>query len=302
MEIKIAKYLNNARAGFTLVFDDGCYYDSTVKSVEIFKSVKSKTGVKIKATSAQTVGFLHERLIDLWRELIAEGYYDIASHSMDHCLCFNEETPWDVRVNDAKESKRRLEEIYGVPQICYVAPNGGHTKKGCEALHEYYYANRNNNEGGFDPDDMDMYDLGVFIARHEYTTVKPYADFIDTLVENGTYAIQVNHWLSEKEQDTFHAQRVDTFAEECLYIAKLQLENKLWIASMNDAVKYFYERKNAKIKVEGDSISVSCDLDKAIFNHPLTLVITTPSPKRVLINGTAFELLADKENIVTIEI
>ncbi|MBO5374935.1 MAG: polysaccharide deacetylase family protein [Clostridia bacterium] len=302
MKASIAKYLNNAHAGFTLVFDDGCYYDSTLKTVEIFKEIEKQSGVKIKATSAQTVGFLNEKLIALWKELVAQGYYDIASHSMDHCICFNEQTPWDVRVNDAIQSKGELEKIYGIAPICYVAPNGGHTPEGCRALHDIYYANRNNKEGGSDPDTMDMYDIGVIIGRHEHKDPTPYIEFVDGLVKGGEYAIQVNHWLSEKEEDIFHAQRLDTFREECYYLASLALEGKLWIASMNDAVKYFYERKSAKISTQGNKITVSHTLDKSIFNMPLTLVIDTDEDKTIEINGTPFDIKAGKENIITIEV
>lgn len=302
MNIEIAKYLNNARAGYTFVFDDGCYMDSTKKTVEIFKDIEKRTGVKIKATSAQTVNFLSNEKIELWKEIIKEGYYDVAGHSMSHGLCFNEETDWDVRENDAKETKEALEKLYGVPMLCYVAPNGGHTKEGCKPLHKYYYANRNGNEGGCDPDTMDMYDIGVFIARFVYDTEKPYTDFVDKLVEKGEYAIQINHWLTDKESDTHHSQRTYTFEAECEYLAKLVLDGKLWIASMNDAVKYFYERKNAQISTQDNKITVSHTLDKQIFDMPLSLVITADEDKTVEINGTPFEIKAGKENVVTIEI
>ncbi len=302
MKITVAKYLNNAKAGYTFVFDDGCYMDSTKKTVEIFKKIEKETGVKIKATSAQTVGFLSEEKINLWKEYIKEGYYDIASHSMDHCLCFNEETPWENRVKDAKDSKEALEKIYGEAPICYVAPNGGHTKEGCLALHDFYYANRNSTECASDPDTMDMYDIGTFIARFSYDTEKPYIDFVNSLVKEGKYAIQINHWLTDKESDTHHSQRTKTFEKECEYLAKLVVKGDLWLASMNDAVKYFYERKNAKISTQGDNITVEHTLDKNVFNMPLTLVISTDEDKTVQINGTPFDIKADKENIITIEI
>ena len=302
MKASIARYLNNARAGYTFVFDDGCYYDSTVKSVEIFKSVEARTGVKIKATSAQTVGFLHERLIELWKELFAEGYYDLASHSMDHGLCFNEETPWERREGDAIESKKALEKIYGITPLCYVAPNGGHTPEGCRALHEHYIANRNNSEGGVDPYEMDMYNIGVFIPNHAHTDVTPYADFANELIEKGQYAIQINHWLSEKEQDTFHAQRLEVFEMQCNHFADLALEGKLWVASMNDAVKYFYERKNAQIEIQGDKITVKHTLDRSVFDMPLTIVVESDEDKTIEVNGTPFEIKAGKESIITVEV
>lgn len=301
MKIEIAKYLNNARGGFTFVFDDACYRASTLKTVEIFKKIEADTGVKIKATSAQTVSFLSEEMIELWKELIKEGYYDIASHSVGHDVCFNEQTPKDVLIKDAVESKNALEKIYGKAPICYVTPNGGHTKEGWAVLEDIYYANRNGEEYESDPDTIDFYNIGAFIARLAYDSDK-YIEHIDSLVKNGTYAIQINHWITEKSEDTFHAQSIKTFIDECEYLSALVRENKIWVATMNEAVKYFYERKNAQISTQGDNITVTHSLDKSVFDMPLTLVISTEESKRVLINGAEFELSAEHENIVTIQI
>ena len=90
--MKIATYYNNAKSAFSFVFDDGCYRESTLDAYENLKEVYEKTGVKIKITSAQTVGFLHEWIIKMWKDLIDEGYFDICGHSIDHCLCYNDVT------------------------------------------------------------------------------------------------------------------------------------------------------------------------------------------------------------------
>ena len=113
IKVSLSKYLNNAKGAFSFTFDDGCYADSTRKTVEIFKEVEAKTGIKIKATSAQTVGFLHEGTIAMWKELFEQGYYDLASHSLDHCIGYNDETPEEKRLEDAEKSRDRLAEIYG---------------------------------------------------------------------------------------------------------------------------------------------------------------------------------------------
>lgn len=300
MEIKIAKFLNNARGCLSFTFDDGCYKDSTLRTVEIFKEVEAKTGVKIKATSAQTVGFLHEDLINMWRELIKEGYYDIASHSLDHCIGYNDSTPEEKRLYDAEVSRDRLKEIYGEAPICFVIPGGGESEGACQLLSRHYLANRAGEGPINDPDNMNFMRLTSFVGKFEYTTLEPISNFIDSVVENEGYGIQINHWLTDKEQDIHHAQRTPLFREECFYAAERAREGKLWIASMNDAIKYLYERKNAKISTQGDEISVCHGLDAAIFNMPLTLIITTDEDKSVTINGTVFTLTAG-ENVVTVE-
>ncbi len=302
MEIKIAKFYKNALGALSFTFDDGCYKDSTLKVVEIFKAVEAKTGVKIKATSAQTVGFLHEGLIDMWKELIAQGYFDIASHSLDHGIGYNDETPEEKRLYDAEESKKRLAEIYGEAPMCFVIPGGGESEGACNLLSRHYYANRVGEGPINDPDNMNFMRLTSFVGRLAYESAEPCIKFIDEIIEKGGYGLQINHWITEKEQDVHHAQRVGVFEDECFYAGKMASEGKLWIASFNDAIKYFYERNNAKITTQGDAITVSHTLDRSIFNHPLTLLITPCEDKAVTVNGISYSLKGGVENVICVEV
>lgn len=274
--MKIAKYYNNAKGAFSFVFDDGCYKDSTLDAYENLKEVYEKTGVKIKITSAQTVGFLHEGLIDMWKKLISEGYADICGHSIDHCLCYNDKTDSAILHKDAKETKEKLEGIYNVPVIAYVTPGGGSNQAGWDILKEYYYANRNGNDRINDTCNMNLYDIGTFTARHTYD-VQPYIDNIDETVKAGGWSVQMNHWLSKKEQDTHHAQKYDTFLPECMYLAEQAQKNNLWLCSLNDMVKYIYLRDNSTLIVEntekGTQVTLKTDLSTDIFDQPLSLII-----------------------------
>jgi len=73
MNIKIAKFKNGAKGAFSFVFDDGCYLPSTKKVVEIFKDIEKAHGVKLIATSAQTVSFLKEENIVFWKEVFIQN-------------------------------------------------------------------------------------------------------------------------------------------------------------------------------------------------------------------------------------
>lgn len=302
MEIRIARYFGNAKGALSFTFDDGCYKESTLKTIEIFKAVEAKTGIKIKATSAQTVGFLHEGLIDMWKTAFDEGYYDLCSHSVDHCVGYNDETPEEKRLYDAEASRDKLAEIYGKTPICFAIPGGGESEGACQLLSRHYFANRVG-EGPINyPETINFMRLTSFIGRLSYENAEPCIKFIDEVIATGGYGIQINHWLTDKEQDVHHAQRTHVFEDECFYAAQRAAEGELWIASLNDAVKYIYESKNAQITTQGDEIIVSCDLDTSIFDHPLTLVITPDCDKAVKINGVDFSLEGGKENVVTVEV
>ncbi len=286
--MKIATYYKNAKSAFSFVFDDGCYKDSTLDAYKNLKEVYEKTGVKIKITSAQTVGFLHEGLIDMWKKLISEGYADICGHSIDHCLCYNDVTDPAILRKDAKETKERLEEIYSVPVITYVTPGGGSNQTGWDILKEFYYANRNGNDRLNDTYNMNLYDVGTFTTRFVYD-VQPYIDNINSTVENGGWCVQMNHWLSQKEQDTHHAQKYETFLPECMYLAEQANKNNVWACSFNEMIKYVYLRDNSELIVEetenGKKVTLKTDLPTDIFNIPVSLILE---------NGDVIDIFANQ--------
>lgn len=293
MDIKIAKFKNGAKGAFSFVFDDGCYKDSTKKVIEIFKNTYDKHGVKLIATSAHTVNFLNDDLIAFWRETFKEGWFDLASHSMDHAFAYNESVDIERRRKDAKDSKEALERIYdGMEVISYVNPGGTNTIEGCQVLKEFYYGNRSNCEEPpyNDVDTVDLIYAHAFVPNFKYKDLAPYKEYIDTLTEKNVWGVQINHWISEKEQDTFHAQTVPSFALQCDYLAELSKKGEIWVPSFNEAVKYIKEYQDSTLEINEISATVSeilikNDLDAKIFTYPLTLEIKTDRNVEVTQNG-----------------
>ena len=273
MNAKIATYYKNAKSAFTFVFDDGCYYDSTMEAYKVLKEVYEKTGVKIKITSAQTVNFISPTLKNMWDELFKEGYFDLAGHSVSHCLGYNKNTPYSELEKDATETKKALEEMYGIPVLTFVTPGGGDDYEGLEVLRKHYIANRNGHDRINDTYNMDLYDIGTFTARFAYDTEAPYIENIEGTIEKGGWSVQINHWLSQKTEDTHHAQRLSTFMPECMYIAKKAIENELWVCSLNDMAKYIYIRDNSTPVIENGKLRLESKLDKAVFDIPVSVIL-----------------------------
>lgn len=272
MEAKISTFFGNARGAFSFVFDDGCYYESTMDAYEILKSIYEKTGIKIKITSAQTVNFISPSLKDMWDMLFKQGYFDLSGHSVDHCIGYNKDTDKQRLDDDARITKQRLQELYGISVPTFVTPGGGNDAIGCEVLKKYYLANRNNKEEINDTYNMDLYDVGTFIARHVYD-FEPYKDIIDKTVSSGGWIVQINHWISKKEQDTHHAQKYEAFKAQCEYLAQLALKNDIWVCSFNDIVKYIYVRDNSKIVCENGELYLESELDESLFDVPVTVLV-----------------------------
>ncbi len=275
MDIRIATYFNNAKSAYSFVFDDGCYGESNGWMYEIQRDVFEKTGVKIKVTSAQTVNFISPGARDFWQKLYSEGYCDFSAHSVDHCIGYNKSADPEKLDYDARASREMLEKMYNTRIISFVTPGGGDDIEGIQVLKKYYFANRNGHDRINDTYDMNLYDIGTFTANFNYGE-KEYIDNINKTIENGGWTVKMNHWLTKKEQDTHHSQRLDTFLPECMYLAEQQGKNNIWVCSMNDMIKYIYIRDNSKIAVYQDEretrVTLESELDPEIFDIPVTIV------------------------------
>ena len=86
------------------------------------------------------------------------------------------------------------------------------------------------------------------------------------------WCVQVNHWLSKKEQDTHHAQKYETFKPQCEHLAKYAQKNDIWVCSFNDMIKYIYIRDNSSVAIKNGYIYLKSDLDKSIFDVPVTIM------------------------------
>ncbi len=280
MEAEICKYYGGASALYTLTFDDGCYLESSVEVVRIFEKIYRDTGIKIKATSAQTLNFLNDKLVSFWREQIKNGYFDLASHSVGHDVCYNSNTPLEIRESDAKNSKEGLEKIYSQKIYTFVTPGGGSDIEGRKILSKYYEATRNGNDKINDIENIDWHDISTFTATIDKTT-GDYKQMIDKTIENGGWSVQINHWITSKEKDIFHSQRAHTFKEECEYLAECVKSKGLLVSSFNDAVSYIKRAKSARAQIscENDvyTLKIISELKGDFYDTPLTVLVKTHS-------------------------
>ena len=259
MEFKLCKFKGGKKGAYTLTFDDGCYYDSTRDVEAVFDKVLERD--KLCATVGITTGFMHERLINMWRELIDKGYFDIASHSVSHCICYAENTPIEDREKDASESLEKLKEMFpGSEIIAFIIPNGGSDYEGRKILEKYYIATRCGEEKLNDVYNLDWFNLSTFIGMINKTSDE-YRGYIDETLEKGGWGIQTNHWITHKDEDKFHSQRYDTFVDECDYLSKAVLEKGLWVCTFNEGIKYFRKLNDAKLTVTKNEDSYTLDLN-----------------------------------------
>ena len=298
MKAEICKYWGGAKGAFTFTFDDGCYRGSSEEVIENYKRIYEDFGVKIKATVGITVGFMHEWIIKFWQEAADNGYFEIGSHSVGHDLSYLESTPLEVREKDAKDSKEQLMAMFpGQGVETYILPGGTYDEKGLEPLKKHYIAVRGNKDGINYPGEIDWYDVKCFTAMLKRPT-SDYTDFIDEVIKTEGWGMQMNHWITHKEEDTFHSQNADTFHDECTYLGEKAKSGEVWIASFEEAAKYIQRYEQSEVKLtEKDGIYtveiIGEGADKT--DTPLTVCLYTDTPI-CLYNGESKGLVIQPRN------
>ena len=308
MKIELCKYLNGAPAAFSFTFDDGCYYDSSSEILEIFEDVYKKTGVKFKGTVGITVGFMHQRLIDFWRNGIKNGYFDISSHSVNHDIAYTAQTPYEKRLWDAKESKAQLQKMFeGEPVDTYIYAGGARDDEGKKALDGLYIAARGNNDGINLPGKIDWLDISCFTALLKRTT-KEYTDYIDKTISNGGWGVQMNHWITSKTEDTFHAQNAKTFFEECHYLGRRASNGEVWVGSFNEVARYLWRAENSTLSVTKNDDEYSVRItprsndNTQKYDTPLTILVNSATPIELILENGKGEKICPRNGKIYINI
>ncbi len=281
MKIELCKYLGGAKSAFSFTFDDGCYYDSSREVLENFKSTYEKYGVKFKASVGITVNFMNNALIDFWKNATRDGYFDITSHSVGHDVAYCQETPFEKREGDAKESKKQLMDLFSGEEVdTFIFPGGTRDEGGIQVLNEYYIAARGNTDGINYTNEINWLDVKCFTAMLK-RPIKDYTDYIDEVISTGGWGVQMNHWITHKAEDIFHSQNADTFAEECEYLGKKASENEVWVGSFNEVARYIRRYEESELRVseqDGKLVAEILTKNDRFLDTPLTVLIETDVP------------------------
>ena len=307
MNIELCKYKNNASCAFSFTFDDGCYYDSTMEVIECFKDAYEKYGVNIKATVGITVAFMHERLINMWREAIGNGYFDVASHTFGHDIAFCKDTPYEVMKNDCQRVQSWLRETFpGQKAGTFIFAGGKRDEEGARVLADYFFACRAGGEGVNYAGKIDWLDLHCLTAMLS-KDLSYFTDYIDKTLETGGWGIQMNHWITHKSEDVFHSQNADIFKVECDYLAKKSQGGKIWTGSFEEVGAYLRKYENSELSVtENDGkikveIVSNSDTPKAILDTELTILINDTGAVYLYgENGEKTKLLPDENGNILI--
>ncbi len=279
-QVRIAKYYDNKQAALSFTFDDGLREQYTL----LFPKMKE---LGIKGTFCLIGAWMDNppknpnKQPFTWEQAkeMAENGQEITSHGFSHknvTTLTPEELRYEVQHNDTL-----IYQHTGSFPRTYFYPGN---RKSDEAV-AYCSQNRVGTR---------TFQVSLGSKR----TQEWFERYLTGIIEKGEWAVTMTHGL-----------RIgyDCFGDETrlwkMFDYALSQQDRLWIATFHDVAAYQQERDNTTltIKEKGNRITVEpkmakesktepkVKLDKAIFNHPLTLVLDF-KPKSATQSGKPLEI------------
>ncbi len=167
----------------------------------------------------------------------------------------------------------------------FMAQGGGYDKTGGDVIAKYYLANRVAGERVNYPGKIDWYSVSSFTAKMDRDT-KDFCDYIDETIKTQGWGVQMNYWITDKNEDVHHSQRKPTFIEECYYLADRVNEGLVKVVSFEEAVLYLRKAEMTTLEIEGNTIRLKSKADAFhLRDVPLTIAINSDTPLKITENG-----------------
>jgi len=270
--VGIARFAGNRAAAVSYTFDDGTlgHYLVAAPTLEkygfrgTFGVVAGKTADDPEAAEILAAKIAKEpnktRRVSWkeWRELAARGH-EIANHGMEHKgLPSLTDAGLEREVNEAA---RIITGKVGRP-LSFIYPGNGRNPRVREFVLLTHIADRDREQRFGGPD----------------FTVEKANDIIDKAVKNGEAIAIMTHAVAEEGYQTVTGEQLDGHLRHVSSI-----KDKIWVDTLANVTRYARERDAAKIAIRSSganrvTFDLSCPLDPALFNSPLTCVIHAGGP------------------------
>lgn len=292
----LAPWFNNYKSAVSFTFDDG-YHAQTGQNVnEVFAKYN------FRGTAMLGPCFIDDpALISAWNESLSYGYLDLGCHGYDHLEPTTlDPSGYEHEIKDAVEFLRN--NFPGQPVLTFATPFA-HINDSYQAfLDDFVIANRLENGGnliipgsGQDPYRVKAYSV------NKSTTVN-----IGAIQANVAQAIQNNQWVVELyhgvRDEAYDSVDVDkaVFESHCKWLYD-NYNGDVWFASFQDVSLYLKQHENTKINYlsadrESMTFNLTCDLDKELYNFPMSFTVILPSYA-----DSAYAIIGDEEQDLTIK-
>ena len=288
-------YYNGYSSALSMTFDDGYDYNTGYYVNSVFE----KYG--FKGTAMLGPCFLDENAITEWNKILSEGYLDVGCHGYDHKEPTNlAQSEYEHEIKDAIDF---LREKFPSQRVLTFATPYAHINDSYEAyLDDFVISNRLELGGDVAgvKNDFNMYRVKSY-SFNKSAAIDSHNDSISNkLKQNGAWVVELIHCVLDSPYNSTDLSK-ENFANHCSYIYS-KYKDTVWVASFEDVSIYLSQVKNAKINYvaadyESMTINVTCNLDKDIYNIPMTAKLQVPftiNSAYAVIDGVEYDLTVTK--------
>lgn len=285
LDIYVSDVYRDAEAIVTIISDDGNW--ETAKNLNIIFGKYD-----LKCTSAGVVEIV-DPYLDSWKTLLKKGTIDLVNHSYSHIRMDDGNiiaTDYDALTHEIVDSDKWFEETFGYEQIVFVCPENQMCQMGYEILnYNNFYAVRRGDRGFNTLSPIDgiesgnWFNLKVQGICDDGVDISVRNDWVNTAINDKVWLIEMWHNVMPEYDGLYQTILLSDAEEHIAYISEKSQDNKIWVATFDEAVKYIREKQNISIYayIENNELHVFSDLndDKmsyTTFNQPLTIHIYEP--------------------------
>ncbi len=281
--ISIATVKDNKSAIYTLTTDDGYTYTNQYLD-EKFEELGIVGTFGIVTDWVGRAGMLS------WEEaksLVDSGRWCVASHTKTHNQAgFEGNTltakELDVEINDARDIL--LEHFPNEKIVSLYTPGGGSSELIKSKVKENHIVLRRASGGNnnLPINENGLLDLKVRAVGSRWnTTAETMNDWIDTAIENSQWVCEMWHGIDDDASGWGGSISAEIADEHLAYVKSKMDEGKIWVATLDDAAIYSYQRAKTTINKVSQTeekivIELKDELEDKVFNAELTVNITLP--------------------------
>lgn len=284
-------YYNGYSSALTFTFDDGYHTDTG----DFVNSVFEQYG--FRGTAMLGPCFLNDTNIPIWNKILAKGYLDVGCHGYNH------EEPTTLAQSkyehEIKDAIYFLREKFPTQRVLTFATPYAHINDAYEAyLDDFVISNRLELGGGLVQvgSDYNLYRVKAYSFNRDAIVDNHNQIIAGNLKQNGAWVVELVHCVMDQAYNSTDISK-EKFASHCAYLYN-NYKNTVWFASFEDVSIYLKQVENAKINYvasdkESMTINVTCDLDKDIYNIPMTAKFQVPftiNSAYAVIDGVEYDL------------
>lgn len=253
--VYVTKYPGNRNAAISFTFDDGDEEHATLVAPELEKRGFRGTFWIIGSTTDRGDSI---RPRATWAQLrkMAENGHEISNHSWTHGKLVLM-TPREISLEISKNDSAITHNV-GIRPVTFCYPYNATTP----VLRELASANRVGTR-------LHQFATG---QQNNKATPEKLSGWVDDVIEAGDWGVTMGHGINVGYDKWYEPQMLwDMFD----YVKSK--EKDVWVAPFKDVAAYRELRDNTVITLSGDKghmvLHTRCDLDKNLFNIPLTIAV-----------------------------